>query len=121
MHIHKVVVYAGLGWLTMTGILHFVIDVVSQYLRGQRVPGPETNLYYGLNTAYSLGQVLFGTLGLVVAKQALGIWGQWPALVLSGLATTAWLAFGFCFIEYQEPKVMVGIFGVLVSAMALTR
>jgi hypothetical protein len=51
---------AAFGWLTLTGTLHFAIDVLSQYLRGKRVPGPETTLYYRLNSAFALGQVLFG-------------------------------------------------------------
>lgn len=121
MSTHKIFTYIAFGWLTMAGTMHFVIDVVSQYLRGQRIPGPETTLYYGLNTAYSLGQVLFGILGLLIARQAIGILGQWPALLLCCLATAAWLAIGFFFIEYREPRFMVGLFGILVSAMALTR
>ncbi len=118
---HKILVYVAFGWLTLIGTMHFVIDVASQYLRGKRVPGPETTLYYGLNTAYALGQVLFGILGLLIARQALDLLGQWPALLLCGVATAAWLAIGFVFIEYREPKFMVGVFGVLVVAMAVMR
>lgn len=118
---HKILSYVAFGWLTLAGTLHFAIDVVSQYVRGKRIPSPETTLYYGLHTAYALGQVLFGVLGLLVARQALDVLGQWPALLLCAVATAAWLAIGVVFIEYWEPKVMVGMFGALVVAMAVTR
>jgi hypothetical protein len=48
--------FAAFGWLTLPGTLHFVVDVVSQYLRGKRVPGPETTLYYGLDSAFATGR-----------------------------------------------------------------
>ena len=118
---HRILAYVAFGWLTLAGTLHFAIDVVSQYLRGKRIPSAETTLYYGLNTSYALGQVLFGIFGLLVARRALDLLGQWPALLLCALATAAWLAIGFEFIEYREPKIIVGIFGALVLAMAVTR
>ncbi len=117
---HKYLAYAAFGWLTVSGALHFAIDVVSQFARGKRLPGPETTLYYGLNTTYALGQVLFGLLGLIVAHSAVELLGRWPALSLSALATVAWLAIGFAYIEYREPKIMVGIFGTLLLAFAIT-
>jgi hypothetical protein len=55
---HKYLVYTAYGWLTLSGTLHFVIDVLSQYLRGTRAPGPETTLFFGLNTAYAMGQMV---------------------------------------------------------------
>jgi hypothetical protein len=117
---HKYLVYAAYGWLTLVGTLHFFIDVVSQYLRGKRVPGPEATLYYGLNTAYALGQVLFGLLGLLVARQALVVLSQWPVVSLTIAAAACWLVFSFIFTEYSEPKVVVGIFGTLAIAAAIT-
>ena len=42
---HKYLVYAAYGWLTFTGVMHFVVDVVSQHLRGKHVPSTETTLY----------------------------------------------------------------------------
>ena len=33
-------VWATFGWLTFSGTLHFLIDVVSQYVRGVREPSP---------------------------------------------------------------------------------
>jgi hypothetical protein len=117
---HKYLVYAAYGWLTLTGTLHFGIDVVSQYLRGKRVPGPETTLFYGLNTAYALGQIVFGVLGLLIARQALTVMDQWQTVSLSLIAATCWFVFGFVFLEYWEPRFTVAVFAALVIAAALT-
>ena len=121
MSLHKIIAYVAFGWLTFAGTMHFAIDVLAQYLRDKRLPGPETTLYYGLNTAYALGQILFGVLGLLIARQALEVLGQWPAIFLCVVAAAAWLAIGILFIEYPQPKFMVVVFGVLVLAMAVTR
>jgi len=118
---HKILVYVAFSWLTLSGALHFAIDVVSQYLRGKRAPGPETTLYFGLNTAYALGQVAFGILALLVARQALDLLSQWPAVSLCLAAALSWLIFGFVFLEYWEPRVAAGVFGVLLVAAILTR
>jgi hypothetical protein len=40
--------------------MHLIIDVLSGYLRGKRPPGPETTLFYGMHTAYGLGQMFVG-------------------------------------------------------------
>jgi hypothetical protein len=117
---HKILVFAAFGWLTLSGTLHFAIDVVSQYLRGKHAPGPETTLFYGMNTAFALGQVMFGLLGLLVAWQALDVMGQWPAISLSLIAAACWLIFGFIFIEYWEPKFTIVVFSVLIMAAAIT-
>jgi hypothetical protein len=114
-------VYFAFGWLTFAATMHFLIDVLAQYLRHKRVPGPETTLYYGLNTAYALGQVLFGVLGLLIARRAIVILREWPALLLCGVAAAAWFVIGVLFIEYPQPRFMVVIFGILVLAMTLTR
>jgi hypothetical protein len=117
---HKILVFVAFGWLTLGGTMHFVIDVLSQYLRGKRVPGPETTLFFGLNTAFALGQVLFGVLGLLVARQAPGVLSQWPAITLSIVAALCWLAFTFVFLDYWEPKFAAAVFAVLVIAAAVT-
>jgi hypothetical protein len=117
---HKYLVYAAYGLLTFGGAMHFLVDVVSQYARGKRVPGPETTLYYGLNTAYALSQVLFGLMALLVARYAFHLLDQWPALALSFTAATCWLIFSFLFIEYREPKIGAGVFVALIIAAAVT-
>lgn len=121
MSLHRNISYAAFAWLLLAGTMHFSIDVLSQYLRHKRVPGPEATMYYGLNTAYALGQVLFSIFGLLVVRRALDLLGHWPALLLCGAAAAAWFVISFLFIEYREPRFMVGIFGALVVAMAFTR
>jgi len=110
---HKIFAYSAFGWLVFSGVMHFIVDVVSQHLRGKRVPSPETTLYYGLHTAYALGQVLFGLLGLLIIRQALPLFAQWPMRALRITAFCAWIIFCFTFIEYWEPKMNIGIFGAL--------
>lgn len=53
---HKIFGYSAFGWLSLSGVLHFFVDVVSQHYRGKRLPGLETTYYYGMHTAYALGQ-----------------------------------------------------------------
>lgn len=118
---HKYIVYTAYGWLALTGVLHFVVDVVSQYLRGTRAPGPETSLYYGLNSAFSLGQVAFGLLGLFLAWRAMHILSETPVLILSAAAALGWLAITFLCMNYWEPKFNAGIFCLLIAAAFLTR
>lgn len=49
------------------GSMLLLIDVVSKYVRRQRLSGPEIPLYYGLNTSFTLGSVVFGRLCLWLA------------------------------------------------------
>jgi hypothetical protein len=121
MNMHKYIVFSAYSWLTLIGILHFTVDVASQYLRGKREPSLETTLYYGLNSAFALGQVAFGLLGLFLAWRAIGLLSETPVLVLSVLAAFGWLAITFLFMEYWEPKLNVGIFCVLIVAALFTR
>lgn len=118
---HKYIIYTAYGGLTLTGILHFAIDVASQHLRGKHPPGVETTLYYGLNSAFALGQVVFGLLGLFLAWRAISLLTEAPALILSFAAGFGWLAITFFFMNYWEPRFNAGIFCVLIFAAALTR
>jgi hypothetical protein len=113
---YKILVHVAFGFLTLTGSLHFAIDVVSQYVRGKRVPGPETTLYYGLNSAYALGQIAFGVLGLLAAREALDLFRRWPAIALTLGVAAAWLAIAGLFLEYREPRITVCLFGALFLA-----
>lgn len=117
----KYVIYAAFGWLAASGLLHFVIDVAAQYVRGKRPPGVETTLYYGLNSAFSLGQVAFGALGLYAAFRALPVISDVPVLVLSVAAGIGWLTLAVFFMEYREPRLMSGIFVLLVLVAIVTR
>jgi len=107
------------GWLILAGVMHFINDVVSQYLRGIRAPGSETTLYFGLNTAYALGQLLYGLFGLIIALQAPGILGQWPMVALGLAAAAGWLGISFIFLKYWEPKLIIAIFLLLVIIAAI--
>jgi len=117
----KYLVYASFGWLTLSGMLHFLIDVVSHAIRGKHPPGPETTLYYGLNTAFSLGQVAFGLLGLFLAWRAMALVTETPVLVLTLAAGLGWWAVTFLFMSYWEPKLNVGIFCALTLAALVAR
>ena len=117
---HKSLVYTAYGWLTFTGVMHFVIDVVSQHLRGKHAPGTETTLYYGLHSAFALGQFVFGLLGLWLAGRALDGFKELPVVMVSLVAAVGWLAIAILFMEYWQPRVNAAIFGVLVVAVALT-
>ena len=117
---HKILIYATYGWLIFGGIMHIFVDVVLQYLRKVRLPSAETTLYWGINTAYGLGQIVFGLLALLVARHAFKIMEQWPAITLSFLAGVAWLVFGFFFIEYREPKIIISIFIILLIAATIS-
>jgi hypothetical protein len=118
---HKYIVYAAYGWLALSGALHFIVDVASQYLRGKREPGLETTLYYGLNSAFSLGQLAFGLLGVFLAWRAMDLVSATPVLILSIAAALGWLAITFMFMEYWEPKLNAGIFLALLVAVFVTR
>lgn len=116
---HRILVYAAFGWLALSGFLHFGIDVASQYLRGKRSPGLETTLYYGLNTAFAFGQVMFGLLCLWLAWRAPEMFKLKPVVALCLVAAVGWVGITFGFMEYWEPKMSASIFAVLVVAMAV--
>lgn len=118
---HKYLVYAAYGWLTLSGILHFAVDVVSQHLRGKRTPGIETTLYYGLNSAFALGQVAFGTLALIVASRAMHVFDEAPALLGSLAVGVGWLALTFLFMSYWEPRLNAVLYCALIVAALVVR
>jgi hypothetical protein len=88
----RYLVHATYGWLLVTGVLHFCIDVVSHALRHKHSPGPEATLYYGLNSAFALGQVVLGSAGLLLVLQAVPAMSQWPMKVIALAAGLGWLA-----------------------------
>ena len=112
----RYLVHAAYGWLLVTGVLHFSIDVVSHLLRHKHPPGTETTLYYGLNSAFALGQVTLGGVGLLLALQAVPVVSQWPMKVLALGAGLGWLAIAWVFMAYTEPKVNAGVFCLLAAA-----
>lgn len=94
--------------------MHFIIDVAAQYLRHKRAPGPETTLYYGLNSAFALGQVLFGLICLWTAWRQPAFLGERPVAVMCLGAAVGWLTISFAFMEYWQPKMNISIFAALV-------
>jgi hypothetical protein len=118
---HKSFLYGAYGWLLVGSTLHFCIDVVSQHWRGQRVPSIETTLYYGLHSAYALGQALFALVALLLIRRGVPFFDEWRGWALGFAAAVAWLAICFTFIEYREPRIVVAIFAILLVGTALTR
>jgi hypothetical protein len=118
--LHISLLYAAYSWLLLSGTLHFAIDVVAQHVRGKRPPGDATTLYYGMNSAYALSQILFAALALLAMSQELSILGRWPGLTLGFLAVLGWLAICFLFLEYKQPRMTVALFAALLAAAALT-
>lgn len=107
--------YGAFGWLTFIGVAHFVADVASQWLRGKRPPSVETTLYYGLNTAFALGQTVFGLLCLWLASRDSDVLGSWKVAGIALLAATGWIVIAFGFTEYWEPKANTVIFAILLT------
>ncbi len=114
MPIQKIIFTTAFGWLILAGVLHIAVDVVSQHLRGVRIPSPETTLYFGLHIAYSLGQILFGAMGLLVTWVESGANKASPMLLLIIASAVAWILFALYFIDYSPPKVMIGIYATLI-------
>ncbi len=113
---HTYLTYGAFGWLALSGAMHFIIDVLSQYLRGKRPPGIETSLYYGLNSAFALGQVVFGLICLWLAWRQPAFLAERSVAALCMAAAAGWLVIAFMFMEYWEPKMNAGIFAALLIA-----
>lgn len=118
---YKYLIYTAFGWLVFTGVAHFIVDVISQHLRGKRAPSLETSLYYGLNSAYALGQVAFGILGLYVAWRAMPVIKETPAILLCLAIGLGWLAISLLFMDYWEPKFNASVFCILIIACFTAR
>lgn len=110
--------YVPYGWLLLTGTLHFCIDVLAQYLRGKRSASVETTLYYGLNSAYALGQMVFALGALLTIYSGSLVMRQWPGLLLAFAAAAAWFAICLLFLEYREPRTTLAIFVALLVVSA---
>ena len=119
-HVRTKFLYAAYGGLLLGGVLHFGIDVVAQCLRGKRAPGPETTLFYGLNTAYALGQVMIGVLALLVLRSGSPVLGRWPALTPGFAVAVSSFAVCILFLEYTQPRSVVVVFAVLLGLAACT-
>lgn len=117
---HHRLVFIAYGWLAASGAMHFLADVVAQYMRGQRAPSAETTLYYGLNSAFSLGQVTFGLFGLWLAWHAMDTLLHPAVRALSLVAAAGWFVIAVTSIEYWQPKVNTAILCALFAAVWFT-
>ena len=120
MRLHGLLLYGAYGWLLLGGILHFGVDVVSQDLRGKRLAGPATTLYYGLNSTYAVSQILFAVLALFALRHGLTAMGQGSGLALGLVAACAWFVLCLRFIEYPQPRIVVAVYAGLLAGVALT-
>ena len=118
--LHSLLLYGAYGWLFLTGGLHFAVDVVSQGIRGKRMSGPVTTLYYGLNSTYALSQILFAALALFAVRHGVAALGQGYGLTLGYLAACAWFTLCLWFLEYTQPRVAIATFAGLLAGVALT-
>jgi hypothetical protein len=118
--LHVFLVRAVFGWMALSGALHFIADVASQYIRRTRVPGPETTLYYGLHTAYAWGHIAFGALGLYIVTRASPVVDERRLLLLSGIVALGWLAIAMGFIEFWQPKANAVVLCVMILAALRT-
>lgn len=118
---HQKFAYSAFGWLALSGVLHFIADVVFQHVSGKQLPGIETTYYYGLHTAYALGQVLFGLMGLMVLRNAPALLSQWPMKALCFSSFVGWAIICVLFIEFWQPKMNLGIFGLLLGGALAKR
>ena len=117
---HQRLLYATFGWLIFAAVSHFFADVVSYHLRGQREPGPETTLYYGLHTSYALGQFVFGGLGLWLTRHHPAAFAAISVKTLLVVAAAGWLWISLALIAYKPPKVVAAVFAGLAVAAAVT-
>ncbi|GAN88521.1 hypothetical protein Gain_0221_012 [Komagataeibacter intermedius TF2] len=69
---------------------------------------------------YALGQIIFGLAGVWLTWRAPELPGEWSAIILSLAAAVGWLAIGFVFMEYWQPRIAVAAFGILIIAAAMT-
>jgi hypothetical protein len=118
---HKRLLYGGYGFLLTSGVLHFFIDVVGQHVRHKRTPGPETTMYYGLHSAYSLGQVVFALAAFMIMRTGSDLMSRPSGQTLGFAAATGWLAVCLRFIEYAPPKYNILVVQAFLTAAALTK
>ena len=118
---HKLLSFASYGWLVLGGLVHFGIDVLSQRLRGTRVPGPETTLYYGLHSSFAFGQIAFGLLCLWLGWAAPELLARPPLTAISFAAGLGWLAIASGFITYWQPKLIASIYLALLVVAAVAK
>ncbi|WP_250009063.1 hypothetical protein [Actinoplanes sp. M2I2] len=104
----------------MTGVLHFAVDVVHQHLSGHRPAGTESTYYFGLHSAYALGQVAFAALAILVVRSGSDVMSKIPGQVISLAAVAGWFVICLKFIEYMPPRINIVIVACLLVGAAAT-
>ena len=117
---HKNLLYAAYGYLLVTAVLHYLIDVVAQYARQHRAPSAATTMYWGLHSAYSLGQVVFALTALLLVHRGSPLFSQRSGQAISMTAVVGWLLICFAFVEYIPPRINMAVVLALLIAAALT-
>lgn len=118
---HKLLLYAGYGFLLLTGVLHFFVDVVAHHFRHQQGTDPETTMYYGLHSAYSLGQIVLGLLAILIIHSGSNLMNRPLGQALGLFAGAGWLAISLKFIAYAPPKFNIVVVLMLLVAAAFTK
>ena len=95
--------------------------MVSQYIRGNRTPSPETTLYFGLNSSYAVSQTLFAVLALFAIRQRVTAMAKPQVLCWGFVAACAWFARSLMFLEYPQPRITVAVFAILLVGVAFAR
>lgn len=113
---HTYILLSAYGWIAATGLLHFVIDVVSRRSRGSQLASVQATFYTGLRSSFALRQVALGVAGLFLASPAQDLLSETSVLVLSLLVARGWFAITLSSTEYRHPKLNAGIFLVLILA-----
>ncbi|MDG2522579.1 hypothetical protein P7B02_13600 [Caulobacter segnis] len=113
--------FVAYGYLFWAGALHFLIEVVLSHLGGRLTPGPQTSLYYGLHSAYALGQVAFGLAAVLIVRAGSDVMARRGGLAIGIAAASAWLVFAFLFIDYVQPRIHMAVVLILLIGAALSR
>lgn len=95
--------------------MHFSIDVVSHSLQGRHPDGQDAQLYFCLHSSFALGQITLGAFALITVTRAPRIMTG-PLFLVSAGAGAGWLLVAWLYIEYPQPRFVIGAFLVLLFA-----
>ena len=118
--LHGLLLHGPYSWLLISGLLHFGIAPVSQLIHVKRTPSSATTLYYGLNSSYSVCQVLFAALALFAIRKGVTAMGQGSGFLLGLLAACAWFVISLLVLKSPQPRMTGTLFAALSVEVALT-
>ncbi|WP_369059562.1 hypothetical protein ABOZ73_18455 [Caulobacter sp. 73W] len=117
----KNLLFVAYGYLFWAGVLHFQIEVVLPHLDERMAQGPQSDLYYGLHSAYALGQAAFGLAAVLIVRSGSDLLARRPGQAVGLAAVAGWLAFAAIFIDYVQPRIHMIVVLVLLIGAALAR